>query len=177
MMIGFTGRRSVGKSEAAKVLIAGGFVPVHALGGGRAAAEAYLVHIGASKSEAHEMVYGALKDVPCDLLPGNAKPRDFLEPFGNWWGTKMGPEWTLGAELRRIKRDLPFASIVVESLVYEADLFRAAGGRIVRITRPGTAGPAGMMTDAAEATIVADAEIVNDGSLEDLARAVGALIP
>lgn len=176
MLIGFTGKRGVGKSEAAKILANRGFLPAHAFAGGKAAAEAYFRHIGASALDAREMVYGGLRDVPSILLPDRATPRFFLEKLGNWWGVTMGPDWSLGAELRRIKRDAPFASVVCESLVYEADVFREAGGRIVRVVRPGHVGPAGMMTDAAEAGIVADAEIVNDGPLGALEAKVLALI-
>lgn len=176
MLIGFTGKRGVGKSEAAKILAARGFLPAHAFAGGKAAAEAFFLHIGATREEARDMVYGNLRDVPSALLPDRATPRFFLEKLGNWWGTQLGPDWSLGRELARIKRDAPFASVVAESIVYEADVFRHAGGKIVRVIRPDHVGPVGMMTDIAEARIAADAVIVNDGSLAELEIKVLALV-
>lgn len=177
MLIGFTGRRHVGKSEAAGFLEAEGFRRVHVFDGGKAAAAAYFRHLGATVQQAHEMVAGGLRDVPSSLLPNNAHPREFLEKLGYWWGVTLGPQWTLGVELARIKRDAPFADVVVESVVYEAHVFREAGGVIVRVSRPGVQGPAGIMTDGAQAAIEADVEIVNDGSLDDLRRKVRALVP
>ncbi len=70
----------------------------------------------------------------------------------------------------------PAARLIVESVVYEADEVRAAGGVIIRIVRPGHVGPAGMMTDAAEADIEADLEIVNDGDVATLPAQVDGLI-
>jgi len=174
-LIGLTGKREIGKSEVARWLVEAGFTSCHALGGGRAAAEAYFTHIGATPDGAHRMVYGDLKDVPSDLLPGRVTPRDFLEPFGKFMGNGLGPEWTLGLELRRMRR-LGIENVVVESLVYEADIFRAAGGTIVRIVRPGHEGPTGAETDKVQALIKEDVLIVNDGALDDLKAKVLALI-
>lgn len=172
MIIGFTGRRGAGKSEAAAALERAGFIRAHAFGGGKAATEAYFRHIGASPAQAREMVHGALRDVPSSLLPKQQTPRYFMERFGHWMGTGLGADWTLGAELARIGRDHAGRSVVCESVVYEADVLRAAGGKIVRIVRPGHKGPEGMKTDEAEARIEADITIVNDGSVEDLKRKV-----
>ncbi|MBL8599238.1 MAG: hypothetical protein JNL14_16010 [Devosia sp.] len=176
MIIGFTGKRHVGKSSAADVLEEIGFVRAHAFGAGKAAAKAYFIHVGAAPSVAHEMAYGRLRDVPSPLLPGNAHPRAFLEELGYWAGTHMGPEWTLGMELRKIKRERPFSNIVAESVVYEEPLLRAWGGMVVRIVRPRSDGPSGMRTDEAEADIEADVEIVNNGSKADLKAKVLALL-
>jgi len=175
-IIGLTGRRHVGKSESAIWLQELGFIKCHAFEGGKAAAVGYFRHLGASEDVAHRMVHGDLRDVPSPLLPDNQTPRYFLEIFGKFMGTTLGPEWTLGLELRRVRAACPGKSIIVESVVYEADCFRAAGGTIVRIIRPGHQGPTGMMTDAAEAEIAADVEIINDGSLADLKAKVLALV-
>ena len=177
MLIGFTGKRHVGKSFAAGVLREAGFIPTHTFAPGKAAAEAYFVHIGATREQAREMVHGRLRDVPSSLLPGNAKPRSFLEELGYWWGGHMGPEWTLGVELNRLYDVYPYANVVVESVVYEAPLFKHRGGRVVRLIRPTIEDNAdAARTNRAEADIVADVTIINDGSLEDLRRKVLALI-
>lgn len=176
MIIGLTGKRHVGKSEAALFFEQAGFLRVHAFDGGKVATAAYFIHLGASAQQAHEMVYGSLKDVPSSFLPGQATPRDFMEPFGKFMGTGMGPDWTLGAELARIKRDAAHRNVIVESVVYEADCLRSFGGILVRVIRPGHVGVAGMETDKAEAKITAAYDLVNDGTLADLCDKVRNLL-
>lgn len=172
MIIALTGRRNVGKSAAAGFLVEAGFRRCHPFEGGKVAAAAYFEHLGATSDEAKRMVNGDLKDVPSDLLPGGKAPRHFLEHFGKFLGVQMGVDYTLGAEIAVARRIAPDADLVIESLVYEENTVRAAGGMVVRITRPGNKGPAGLNTDDAQAKIVSDIEIVNDGSLDDLRRKV-----
>lgn len=173
-IIGLTGLRHVGKSKAADHLVdALGFVRAHPFDGGKAAAVAYFAHLGASADEAHCMAYGDQRDQPSPLLPGGVAPRLFLERFGHFMGVGMGADWTLGAELARVWRDHPGRPVVVESVVYEAPVIRAAGGILVRIVRPGHAGPAGVNTDAAQAALDVDMTIINDGDLTKLRWDVG----
>lgn len=171
-LIGFTGRRGVGKSEAAAALADKDMVRAHAFGPGKAMCVAYFRYCGADEDTANRMVHGDLKDVPSPLLPGNRTPRYFMERLGAFMGQGLGPEWTLGVELAKVERERPGADVVVESVVYEEPVVRAAGGKIARITRPHHKGPEGEKTDEAEAKIVPDLTIVNDGSLEDLKRKV-----
>lgn len=160
IMIGLTGRRKVGKSTAADALEAYcGFNRIHAFDGGKEAAVRYFEYVTGSAVLADEMVFGHRKDAPSEYLPGNVAPRYFLEKFGKFMGVDMGIEWTLAMEINRARRISPAAPIVVESLIYEADWFRAAGGYIVRIERPGHEGPA-VDSDAAQALIVADETIM-----------------
>lgn len=173
LMIGLTGSRNVGKSTVANMLVESfGFHRIHAFDGGKAATLAYFIHLGATSIEANEMVYGSLKDISSDLLPGRASPRFFMEKFGKFMGTTLGPEWTLGAEIERHRRADPFARLIAESLVYEADMFRAAGGIIVRVERPGHVGPVGCESDSFQATIAEDVKLVNDGDVGFLRLAV-----
>lgn len=176
MLIGFTGKRGVGKSEAAGFLEQVGFVRCHALEGGKAMVVAYFEHLGVAADTARRMVHGDLKDTPSPLLPRNSTPRQLMEPFGYFMGVTMGADWTLGLELKRLARTVPGANVVIESLVYEEPQLRAAGGIVVRVVRPDHLGPAGEKTDAAEVLIAADVTIVNDGSIEDLRAKVLALV-
>lgn len=176
MIIGLTGKRHVGKSTIADILVEEGYVRGHAFNGGKFATFAYFLHIGMPYDMAHESVYGALRDTPNDYLPDRETPRFFMERFGQWMGEQLGCSWTLGTELDRIARQDNGRNIVIESVVYEAMSLAARGGKIIRVIRPGHVGPVGIETDFAQASIVADAEIVNDGTKDDLRRKVKAAI-
>ncbi len=172
MLIGLTGKRHVGKTETANILKPLGWRSVHPFGGGKAMVEAYFVRLGIPADTAHRMVHGDLKDTPHPLLPGDGLSRTFMERLGAWLPKAMGPEWTIGIELRLARIADPAAKLLVESVVYEAREIREAGGRIIRIVRPNHEGVVGEQTDAAQAEITADVEIVNDGSLDDLREKV-----
>lgn len=171
LMIGLTGKRNVGKSTAADILEAHGFNRVHAFDAGKEAAETYFAYVTGSKERAKRMVWGDLKDKPCDDLPGGVAPRHFLERFGKFMGVDMGIDWTLGMEIERVLAMSPGAPIVIESVVYEAEWFKAQGGYVIRIERPDFVGPAGMESDAAQASIVAD-EVVSATTVDELQRKV-----
>jgi len=154
-MIGLTGLRNVGKSTVAALLEKEyAFTRVHAFDSGKDAAVAYFHAIGCDEPE--EMVYGDLKDVPSEFLPGEVAPRYFLEKFGHFMGHTMGVAWTLEREILKARRAKPGRLIVVESLVYEADWFKAQGGLVVRLERPGHVGPVGCESDAVQARVAAD---------------------
>lgn len=165
-MIGLTGKRNVGKSTVARLLVKEfAFTRCHAFDAGKEAAVTYFYEIGCE--EPWEMVHGDLKDVPCEDLPGGVAPRYFLEKFGHFCGVTLGVEWTLGMEVQKARRRNPGRKIVVESLVYEAPWFRAQGGLVVRLERPGHVGPVGVESDAVQALVAADVTIAA-GSVEEL---------
>jgi len=154
LMIGLTGLRNVGKSTVANLLEEEfGFEKVHAFASGKEAAERWFDVIG---GDGWRMVYGDLKDQPSEHLPGGVAPRFLLEKMGHFFGETLGVDWTLGLEIQLARKRNPRAPIVVESLVYEAPWFRAQGGVVVRLERPGHNGPAGVESDAVQAAIAAD---------------------
>ena len=184
-IIGLTGFRGVGKSEFAEHLKKiHGFTSVHAFAGGKCASEAYFRHIVGPDFQpemAHEMVHGCLRDTPLPYFPklrdneGNptdqhATPRYFMEMFGNFMATTLGPEWTLGTEINLLERSGFNGNLIVESVVYEDQIIREKGGMVVRIDRPG-AGSRGLKTCAVVEKITPDVIFLNDGdSLEEAFR-------
>lgn len=173
IMIGLTGGRHVGKSSlASHVVERHGFARMHPFDGGKVASEAWFRHLGADAGTAHDMVHGKLKDRPSPLLPvgpdgQHAMPRLFYEKFGAFLGRTLGPDWTLGTEIRRLAV-LGHDRIISESIVFEAEAFRAMGGKIIRIDRPG-AGVIGIETDPVVRTIAPD--FVFENSCSDVTRA------
>ena len=120
IILGLAGLRRAGKSTAADHLVAAhGFVRLHPFDGGKAAARGYYMHIGIDEDTAWRMTDGDLKDTPCELLPGNATSRDFLEPFGKFMGVSMGRD---RMEVRSYSED--------GELLYTAEVPRFRGRRL-----------------------------------------------
>ena len=164
LLIGFTGKRGVGKSEAIKILVDLGFIASHAFEPGKVAAVAYYKHIGIDENTANRMVYGDLRDVPCEKLPDNATSRFFMEELGKFMGVRLGAEWTLGAEIRVLEEQFgKERNKVIDSVVYEEALFRRYGGKIIRITAPASTNShiVGHHTDDFQEKITAD-EVVHN---------------
>lgn len=164
LIIGLSGLRGVGKTRVADILVERhGFERIHPFSGGKAAAVAYFKHIGIDEEEAWQMVNGDLKDKPHPLLPENRAPRYFLERFGRFMGEGMGPDWTIGQEIRRTLKRNPDASIIAESIVYEVDVIRGMGGVIVEVAREGSS-IVGIETDKKTALIRPDLRFENNGN-------------
>lgn len=173
LMIGLTGKRNVGKSTVACLLEDEfGFERVHAFEAGKVAAAAWF---DAMRLDGQEMVYGDLKDVPCQALPGGVAPRFLLEKLGQFFGVQLGLEWTLAMEIATARKRAPRAPIVVESVVYEAPWFKAQGGLVVRLERPGHDGPAGVESDAVQAAVAADV-VISATTLDGLRRQARELV-
>lgn len=169
MIIGLTGQRHSGKSQAAKYLIEKyGFVKAHPFDGGKEMCKVYYQRMGFTEDESERMVNGDLKDVPQDRLPGGVSSRFFMEKFGKFL-FDVGPEWTLGVELNRTMRyKLTAPDIVIESLVYEERVFRTFDDAFV-IMLERYSSQEGSETSKVVKTIVPDIIISNNtDSLDDL---------
>ncbi|WP_454012124.1 hypothetical protein [Aquamicrobium terrae] len=174
-IIGFTGKRNVGKSTAAALLEEEfGFERIHPVGALKEAWRQYLSVVTGSVHIAERMVYGDLKDVPSEFLPNKSTPRFYFEKAGKFQAD-LGVEWTLGLEFQIARREFPRAPLVVESIVYEAPWLRSQGGKVVRLLRPGFDGPEGVETDAAQADIEVDFTI-SATTVEELQSGVRGLI-
>lgn len=179
IVIGLAGFRLTGKSKVAEYLQTKyGFQNVHPFNGGKAACMGYYTHLGIDEETAHRMIYGDLKDTPHSLLPGGVASRYFMERFGSWMGNDLGREWTIGAELDRMERNMPDQNLIVESIVYEVDELRKKGGHVIMVTRDST-GPDShvdaLETDQATMAIEPDSVLENNfETLDELYVAVDA---
>jgi hypothetical protein len=164
IIIGLTGPRQVGKSTIADHLVENhGFNRLHPFEGGKVATRAWLAYLGADEDTAWRMTEGDLKETPTALLPDNQTPRFFMEKFGFFMGTELGPDWTIGRSMKRaVENDSGNGRYVIESIVYEVDSVRAEGGIIIRIDAD-RAQVKGLKTDAAVAKITPDGTFRNEG--------------
>lgn len=163
IIIGLAGFRQVGKSHVADHLVANhGFKKVHPFYGGKVATAAFYRHIGIDADTAWRMVDGDLKDAPCEKLPGGVTSRFFMEKFGKFMGVELGPEWTVGQELRLLRERGTGDRYLIESLVYEDMVVRSNGGVIVRVDRPGVDPTPGLETDVYTERMLVDHVLVND---------------
>lgn len=166
MLIGLTGGRGVGKSTIADIMVERmGFTKLHAFEPGKAMCVAYFMHIGIDPNTAQRLVFGDMKDVWHPLIPGDGTSRTFMEELGKFMGDPdgpLGPEFTLGAQLNKMRRANPNLKLVAESIVFESAMFRANGGHIIKIIRPQAEGVIkGKNTDAFAETIEPDAYFNN----------------
>jgi hypothetical protein len=177
MLLALTGKRYVGKSTIADVLVAEyGFTKLHAFGAGKVMVVAYYQHLGIDPETAYRLVYGDLKDTPHPLIPGDGLSRTFMEKLGYHMGVDMGCEYTLGAEYRRAKTLNPEARFIIESMVYEAPYFKKLGGILIRVTRESAFSVQGIHTDAAVAAIPHDVLFNNIGPKSELDIALHGLL-
>lgn len=172
IIVGLTGKRRAGKSTIADMLVKNyGFTKVHGFGPGKVMCMAYYQHLGIDQETAFRLIYGDLKDVPHHLLPGDKLSRTFMEKLGYHMGHDMGSEYTLGAEVDRLKRMTGGNMFVAESIVYEAPYIQhGKHNKIIRVTRPETViEVTGLHSDSVQAVIEEDYEILNTGySLSEL---------
>lgn len=153
-LIAFTGLAGSGKSTAAKYLVENhGFTRVRFAG----PLKDMLRALGLDESE----IEGDRKETPCELLGGKT-PRKAMQYLGDEWGRQLIAQdlWirAFNAALAKVPVGTP---VVVDDARYpnEADAIVAAGGVLVRVTRPGAgAGAAGHSSEAHTLPCVATIE-------------------
>lgn len=165
MIVGFTGLAGSGKSTAASYLVTRGFVRTRFAGPLKAMVRAYLNAVGVDPAEIEAMVEGALKEAPHPAWSGRST-RHVMQTLGTEWGREtIDPNlWT---NAWRLSAERAENSIVVDDCRFtnEAAAIRAAGGFVVRISRPGQT----VIETSAHASerqpIEADATLWNDGDI------------
>ena len=170
-IIAFYGYKGCGKSEAGKVLIPSGFVPLSFA----APLKNMLTELGLSIDE----VWGDQKEVPSELLGGKT-PRHAMQTLGTEWGREcIDPDLWLRAWKRHLVGYGRY-DIIVDDLRFPNE-FRALkemGATVVKIARPGKTSDgheSERYVDDEEA-IRPDYVITNEDTLETFrARIVGLL--
>lgn len=170
LLVGIVGRAGVGKTTVSEYLQAAHQFEAHALADPiKTMLHALFVDIGVD--------YAHLFDADKKHLPipelGGITARRLMQTLGTDWGLDMiSPDlWTRAADL---VLGLPLAPvhdrIVISDVRFqrEADWLRAHGGRLVRLTRQKAQHPGRHRSEAEADGIAVDAEIANDGPLEDL---------
>lgn len=158
MIIGLTGHKGAGKSEAAKTLISLGYQRERFAG----PLKDMLRALGLTEAQ----VDGDQKETPCPLL-GGATPRHAMQTLGSEWGRSLiDPNlWIMIWKSRATAH----SHVVVDDIRFpnEVDAIRELGGAICRIDRPGAHGD-GHISEQHIDMLPADHVIANTGNLSDL---------
>lgn len=162
-ILGLTGAAGCGKSTAAIQLAA-----AHGFTRTRFAEplKAMLRGLGLTVDQ----VDGDQKEAPAELLGGKS-PRFAMQTLGTEWGRVLiDPDLWVNAWAQSIAG--AHGPLVVDDVRFpnEVAMIRRLGGRVVRILRPGLAALGDHVSEAGAALLPVDAEVLNDGSAEQLAR-------
>jgi hypothetical protein len=177
-LIGLTGPAGAGKDTVRGLLKAHhGFMGLAFADPVRDMAKALLDHVYA---RGHAMDR-SLKEKPAPVI--GASYRELAQTLGTEWGRQtIRPSLWIDIAMHKVR--LMWARgerrIVISDVRFpdEAEAIRAAGGQIWAITRPGIEPVREHVSErlAREAAHFADRIINNDGTIDDLARAVGAAL-
>ena len=176
--------RRIGKSEVVKYAVeALGFKSCHPFDPGRAAAQRYFEVCGAPPDIAERMASGDLKDTPSEFLPkielsehecygprgSHGTPRLFMEEFGAFMPQRLGLDWTIGVEMRRLIReaieegqDEDDIRIIADSVVWEREYLEKFPHKVVEVQAPTVEQVKAHKTGGVAIHASPDAVIVND---------------
>lgn len=188
--IGLAGRAFAGKDAVAAVL--GTDHGMHRVAFGDAIKTVARDLYDLSEDQVHDPIGKETPDPrwPTPVFPGGVTPRFLLQRLGTEVGRQVHPEtWVVALEraIARAERGhprdeagRPWRWVIPDvRMENEALSVRRAGGIVIRVTRPrGPCTPGSAhATEAGADGIAADLEIINDGTLDDLRRAVRAWFP
>lgn len=107
------------------------------------------------------------------------KPRTVMQAWGDWVTSRDPLHYVraVDAQLREVAGTEPQAVIVTDVRLHrEYEWLRTNGGVLWRVLRPGQRQPSGHSTEWQQRHWHVDAEIVNDGSTEQLAKVASDLL-
>lgn len=163
-IIGFTGLKGSGKSEAAKHLISLGFKRGKFAGALKEMIRTLLRYRGCGEGLIERCVEGDLKEVPCAALNGRT-PRHAMQTLGTEWGRMCVADGIWVDTEMDFTRALP--RLVFDDVRFpnEAEAIRRERGIVVRIERPGIV--SGLHSSEGQ-DLREDVSILNDGTLAAL---------
>ena len=171
-LIGITGRAGSGKTAAAKDFVARGYERLRFADPIKQMARA----LGLSEAQ----VDGGEKEVPVAYLCGRT-PRYILQTLGTEWGRDLIGR-TLWVDLLKwramdlLSRDY---DVVVDDVRFEneAEAIKRLGGTVIRIVRPVLVNGMGHRSESEIGALRVDHEILNDGTLDELAMRLREVAP
>jgi len=173
ILIGFCGLPGAGKSTAAMHLASKhGFVWSNIGDPMKAMMRAFFELQGLDEEEIRRRLWGDLKQEPDPLLDGKT-PTFALQTLGKEWRDLFSPTFWVDRWVDRISK-LP--RVVCDGMRYpdEMPVFRRLGGKLIRIVRPGVVERTGH--PAERQALPFDYSIMNDGTVDDLVRAVEGVV-
>lgn len=171
-IVGFTGRKRSGKDTAALAVRA---TRVAFAGALKHMLRALLQYQEVDEATIERMIEGDLKEVPTPFLNGHT-PRHAMQTLGTEWGRDcMGEDvWVnIAHNLAVNYQDVVIADVRFPN---EAASIRDRGGVVVRISRPDNPANDDHPSEAMIDKLQVDADVVNDGSIEDLHSKVQRII-
>lgn len=171
MLIAITGNKGAGKDTIGAVLKDQRFTEVKFAGALKAMLRQLYWTAGLAAHEIERKIEGDMKERPCAILGGKT-PRHAMQTLGHEWREMIDSHlWTRVVQRQMMTSLAQGLPVVCTDLRYqrEADVIRFLGGSIWRVTRPGVETNDAHVSETEMASIEADLEITNDGTLEELA--------
>jgi rhodanese-related sulfurtransferase len=174
-LVGLVGLRRSGKDTAADALVDLGYENVKFAGALKAMLKTYLRYVGVPESIIYDVIEGFQKETPVKWFEGNTT-RFAMQTLGTEWGRDLIGEsiWIHAA----IDRARQFEKVVISDVRFpnEVDAVRNAGGKIVKIYRPGLVVDS-HLSESLIAELDYDFEIANDSTIEVFQEKVRHIIP
>lgn len=171
VVVGFAGTKGSGKDTAASVLLDVGYEQVRFADGLKAMLRALLRYRGVPGNMIERYVEGDLKEEPCPALNGRTM-RHAMQTLGTDWGRKMIHEdlWA-DATADQVERRGGRVVVTDVRMPNEAEALRRMGAAIILIDRD-TGSADTHESETSLAQVRTDFVIHNDGSVDDLKKAV-----
>lgn len=174
-LIGLIGLRRAGKDTAAQALVNQGFENVKFADALKGMLRTYLAYRGVSPCLVEEMIEGKMKEEAVAAFGGKST-RFAMQTLGTEWGRD-----TIASDLwvdTAMARARQFDRVVVSDVRFpnEVEAIKQAGGKIIRIWRPGLTVDSHPSESLIE-SLFWHVTVANDGTIEDLHNRIQWLLP